>query len=189
MDPNEHIDAVNVFKSDHQTETTNPVWVINELKIQQLCNSNENLPLIFEVWSYDNSGSHMFYGSFQTSLSGILNSHTRVYELSDDNGADAGSLEFTQFLIIEKPSMIEYLRSGWMISMSVAIDFTASNGELSDPSSLHYINLMDPTKMNQYEQAIFNVGTILEPYDFDRRFPVFGFGAIPKFMGISSISH
>lgn len=32
---------------------------------------------------------------------------------------------------------MEYLRSGWAINMSFAVDFTASNGDLSDPSSLH----------------------------------------------------
>jgi hypothetical protein len=35
------------------------------------------------------------------------------------------------------PNFLEYLRSGWGINMSVAIDFTASNGEISDPDSLH----------------------------------------------------
>lgn len=131
----------------------------------------------------------MFYGSFQTSLSGIMHLQKKSFALLNNNNADAGTLEFTQFLIIEKPTMLEYLRSGWAISMSVAIDFTASNGEINDPSSLHYINPMNLAQMNSYEQAILHVGTILEPYDSDRRFPVFGFGAIPRFMGLNDISH
>jgi len=32
---------------------------------------------------------------------------------------------------------MEYLRSGWAINMSFAIDYTASNGDKSDPNSLH----------------------------------------------------
>jgi len=43
------------------------------------------------------------------------------------------------FTVIHKPSFVEYLRSGWFINMSVAIDFTASNGEPIEPSSLHKI--------------------------------------------------
>jgi hypothetical protein len=40
--------------------------------------------------------------------------------------------------------------------MSVAIDFTASNGEVIEPSSLHRV---DPNgMMNQYEMAISSVG-------------------------------
>ena len=30
------------------------------------------------------------------------------------------------------------------------------------------------------------VGSILEPYDSDRIFPTFGFGGIPKYMGIGT---
>ena len=42
---------------------------------------------------------------------------------------------------------------------------------------------------NQYEQALTNVGCIIEPYDLDRSFPVFGFGGIPRHMGINGVSH
>ena len=37
--------------------------------------------------------------------------------------------------------------------------------------------------------AISNVGQVIEPYDFDRSFPVFGFGGIPRHLGINSVSH
>jgi hypothetical protein len=58
----------------------------------------------------------------------------------------------------------------------VAIDFTGSNGDPRLPESLHYI---DPTSqhLNQYQEAIASVGRIVEPYDHDRMFPVYGFGA------------
>lgn len=34
--------------------------------------------------------------------------------------------------------------------------------------------------MNQYDAAINQVGSILEPYDSDRSFPVYGFGGMPN---------
>ena len=43
--------------------------------------------------------------------------------------------------------------------------------------------------MNQYQQAILNVGSIIEPYDSDRRFPVFGFGGAPNWEGSSIPNH
>lgn len=43
----------------------------------------------------------------------------------------AGVVQILQFSLIEKPSFIEYLRSGWQINFTVAIDYTASNGEYS----------------------------------------------------------
>jgi hypothetical protein len=71
--------------------------------------------------------------------------------------------------------------------MSVAIDFTASNGELHEPTSLH--KQYTDGRMNDYEQAIHSVGSILEPYAFDRKFALFGFGGIPRFAGSNTVSH
>ena len=42
---------------------------------------------------------------------------------------------------------------------------------------------------NQYEAAISNIGNVVEPYDADRSFPVFGFGGIPRHMGQNSTNH
>ena len=41
-------------------------------------------------------------------------------------------MKFIEFTIQEKKSFVEYLKSGWFINLSVAIDFTASNGALHD---------------------------------------------------------
>lgn len=62
----------------------------------------------------------------------------------------------------------------------VAIDFTGSNGSPSHPSSLHYTNVNDfmAGKYNQYERSIITIGNVIEFYDRDRMFPVYGFGAV-----------
>ena len=88
------------------------------------------------------------------------------------------------FSVYVRPTLVDYLRSGWSISMVGAVDYTASNGEPSNPSSLHYMG-----GNNQYEAALMNVGVIVEPYDNDRSFPVFGFGGIPRHLGINGVSH
>ena len=94
--------------------------------------------------------------------------------------APAGRLQVEFINLVEKPTFIDYLRSGWQINLHVAIDFTASNGESSMPNSLHYLG-----DFNQYEQAITAVGSILEVYDNDRSFPVYGFGGVPRFLGLN----
>ena len=71
-------------------------------------------------------------------------------------------------------SFIDYLKSGVEIGLSVAIDFTNSNGDPNDPRSLHYIYGREP---NQYERAINSCGNILSYYDYDQLYPCFGFGA------------
>lgn len=79
------------------------------------------------------------------------------------------------FRLYSRPTFIDYLRSGWAISLVAAIDYTASNGDPRMENSLHYLG-----GNNQYEKALYNVGMVVEPYDSDRSFPVFGFGGIPK---------
>eukprot|EP00350_Pseudokeronopsis_sp_OXSARD2_P006211 CAMPEP_0170549608 /NCGR_PEP_ID=MMETSP0211-20121228/7754_1 /TAXON_ID=311385 /ORGANISM="Pseudokeronopsis sp., Strain OXSARD2" /LENGTH=106 /DNA_ID=CAMNT_0010855715 /DNA_START=663 /DNA_END=983 /DNA_ORIENTATION=+ len=82
------------------------------------------------------------------------------------------------------PDFIRHLRSGWGFNMAVGIDFTASNKKITEKDSLHYLN-----EFNQYENAISSVGKILEPYDEDNNFPVYGFGGVPKFLKQTQVSH
>ena len=86
--------------------------------------------------------------------------------------------------VTEKPTFLMYLNSGWGVSLTVAIDYTGSNGEYTKPDSLHYLG-----GYNQYEHAIRSVGTILECYDSDKLFPVYGFGGVPRFMGENRVNH
>ena len=44
----------------------------------------------------------------------------------------------------------EYLTSDWRFFLAAGIDFTASNGYLKDPSSLHYIGTERPDEHNLY---------------------------------------
>ena len=41
--------------------------------------------------------------------------------------------------LFERPTLVDYLRGGWGISVVGAIDYTASNGNPSSSSSLHYL--------------------------------------------------
>lgn len=77
-------------------------------------------------------------------------------------------------IITKNYTFVDYLKAGVEIGLSVAIDFTGSNGNPKDPKSLHFINGMEP---NQYERAIGSCGNIVAYYDYDQLFPCFGFGA------------
>jgi hypothetical protein len=76
-------------------------------------------------------------------------------------------------VVEEPPSFMDFIAGGGTIGLCVAIDFTQSNGEPSDPSSLHH---RSPTGDNEYTRAIRSVGSVLQCYDTDKRFPVYGFG-------------
>ncbi len=86
--------------------------------------------------------------------------------------------------IQEELSLFDYLKGGWQLSLSIAIDFTGSNGDPTEPSSLHFQD-----GRNQYESAIKSIGSILETYDDNKSFPVWGFGGIPKFLGDKDPNH
>ena len=77
-------------------------------------------------------------------------------------------------LLRKNYTFVDYLKAGLEIGLSVAIDFTGSNGSPDNPKSLHYIYGPEP---NQYERAINSCGKIVSFYDYDQLFPCFGFGA------------
>ena len=85
-----------------------------------------------------------------------------------------------------KLTFLDYLNKGMQINLDIAIDYTASNNE--NPVSLHNIS---ENYQNDYEKAIFSCGSILAFYDFDKLFPVYGFGGIPQTPdnGSNSVSH
>jgi hypothetical protein len=61
--------------------------------------------------------------------------------------------------------MLDYLRGGTQVTLMVGIDFTGSNGMPHTPGSLHYTNPNYPSQLNNYQQAIVSVGSILLNYD------------------------
>lgn len=77
----------------------------------------------------------------------------------------------------DRPEFVDYLSGGCQISLAVAIDFTASNGDPRQPGTPHYFHPPESKEWNDYEKAIFAVGSILAKYDSDQKFPVWGFGA------------
>ncbi|KAG5549329.1 hypothetical protein RHGRI_014621 [Rhododendron griersonianum] len=85
-----------------------------------------------------------------------------------------GQLFVDRFIETKLYSFLDYMSSGFELNFMVAVDFTASNGNPHSRDSLHYI---DPTgRLNAYQQAIMEVGEVIQFYDSDRRFPAWGFG-------------
>lgn len=79
-----------------------------------------------------------------------------------------------------RPNFIDYLTGGLELQLTVAIDFTGSNGDPRRPGTLHYIH--PDGQLNDYEKALTAVGSIIARYDHDQKFPVLGFGA--KYGGV-----
>ena len=69
-------------------------------------------------------------------------------------------------------SFLEYVFGGCEVDLTIAVDFTLSNGDPRSRDSLHFF---DPAK-NQYLQAIQSVGSILQFYNTDKQIQLYGFG-------------
>eukprot|EP00903_Cladosiphon_okamuranus_P012541 g11743.t2 len=165
-----------VHKSEVVMNDLSPLWKPQEMSVQALCNGDYMRPLRFEIWDWDRDGDHDCMGRLNTSLHDLLEGQGREMQLDhpkkDKKGK--GEIRVEHAEIHKQATLLEYVAGGLQISMTCAIDFTGSNGDPSHPQSLHY---SDPSgKLNQYQQAIWSIGHILQDYDSDKMFPVYGFG-------------
>ena len=72
-----------------------------------------------------------------------------------------GTLYVKNFKVDMKPSLINYMKRGWVLNCSIAIDFTLSNGPITDLKSKHRQDKRRVNEMNQYEKAIYEIGSVL----------------------------
>ncbi|KAM3833391.1 copine-8 isoform 1-T1 [Vipera latastei] len=188
------------FTICHKTEvikhTLNPVWQAFKLSIRALCNGDYDRTIKIEVYDWDRDGSHDFIGEFTTSYRELSRGQSQfnVYEVINPkkkakkkkyvNSGTVKCLVFIttfpsfvtllSFLVETEVSFLDYIKGGTQINFTVAIDFTASNGNPAHPTSLHYMN---PYQLNAYGMALKAVGEIIQDYDSDKMFPALGFGA------------
>uniref|UniRef100_A0A8C2I787 Copine Va n=1 Tax=Cyprinus carpio TaxID=7962 RepID=A0A8C2I787_CYPCA len=171
------------FTICHKTEvvknTLNPVWQPFTIPVRALCNGDYDRSIKVEVYDWDRDGSHDFIGEFTTSYRELSRGQSQfnVYEvvnpkkkLKKRRYINSGTVS-NEFAIL-KSCTNQYFFT--QIHFTVAIDFTASNGNPSQSTSLHYMN---PYQMNAYAMALKAVGEIIQDYDSDKMFPALGFGA------------
>uniref|UniRef100_A0A8C0MF99 Copine 4 n=1 Tax=Canis lupus familiaris TaxID=9615 RepID=A0A8C0MF99_CANLF len=96
------------------------------------------------------------------------------YKAKKKNYKNSGMVILNLCKIHKMHSFLDYIMGGCQIQFTVAIDFTASNGDPRNSCSLHYIH---PYQPNEYLKALVAVGEICQDYDSDKMFPAFGFGA------------
>ncbi|KAG1707360.1 hypothetical protein DVH05_026552 [Phytophthora capsici] len=180
----------------HRTETIdnnlNPNWRRFELPMQQLCNGDYKRPLTLQVFDEDRGGKSELIGQVQTTLEEIQGKRGTNFILHNEvlqkkkgkKYTNAGLLVVAEAETYREHTFIDYLRGGLEMNLIIGIDYTASNGPPNDPRSLHFI---DPRGPNQYQHAISATVSILQEYDADKQFPVYGFGGIPP--GAYDVDH
>lgn len=173
----------------HRTEvvkkTLNPTWRPFMITARSLCNGDYDRSIKFECFDWDSDGGHDFIGEFTTNLRELSRGpcSSNIYPVINPKKQakkkkykDSGEVSLLSFKKEQVCSFLDYIQSGSTeMNFTVAIDFTASNGNPTSSSSLHYLNPYGTP--NQYAAAIQAVGNIIQDYDSDKLFPALGFGA------------
>eukprot|EP00727_Mastigamoeba_balamuthi_P006831 m51a1_g2769 hypothetical protein (805) ;mRNA; f:1013444-1016424 len=168
----------------HQTEvvkkTLDPRWAPLQVHFQELCNCDLNRRLVFKCFDWDQVGSHDFIGQAEATLGALLSGDLKELPLINPEKTkkkkytNSGVLVFNEVALIKsKYTFTDYLSAGSELRFIVAVDFTASNEDPSNPASLHHVSDVP----NPYIRAITAVGEVISYYDRTRMFPAFGFGA------------
>lgn len=168
-----------VHKSKVIMNDLNPVWNSERVSVSQLCNGDKKRRLQIHLVDWDRNGSHDDMGMIETTVEEMLKSPVswqvmREAKRKKGKFMPAGTLTCNKAELIMTATMLEYVTGGCEISLMMAIDFTSSNGDPANPKSLHF---RSPGTRNAYESAISKIGNIIQEYDSDKCFPMFGFGA------------
>ncbi|KAK0410430.1 hypothetical protein QR680_005129 [Steinernema hermaphroditum] len=169
----------------HRTEfikrTLNPKWVPFEINLQQLCFGDRTRKFRIECFDYDNDGGHDLIGTCETTCDRLVFQEDSEIPLINQKKKDKKGKRYKNSgtVVIDAAktkryySFLEYVTGGTRLDFAVAIDFTASNGQVNDPRSLHYID----TSLNEYQMAIRAIADICAPYNPTQVFEAMGFGA------------
>ena len=163
------------YKPVYKSEITSSIggrfsWNLVSILTSELANEDVDRDIRVEFFKSQKSGKHVNLGYFNCTIAG-LKEGTLEYQLtSRDRNAN---IRFENLVFHKRHTFLEYIFGGCEIQLSVAIDFTLSNGHPSDRDSLHFLDM----NKNEYLSAIRSVGNILQYYDTDKQIPVLGFGA------------
>uniref|UniRef100_A0A665W0R8 Copine 3 n=1 Tax=Echeneis naucrates TaxID=173247 RepID=A0A665W0R8_ECHNA len=151
----------------HRTEVVynnlNPTWRPFRISLRSLCGGDVENPIKVNKYIIN-------LCSFRQAEFECINAN----KLKKKNYKNSGVLCIKRCQVVKEYSFLDYIMGGCQINFTIAIDFTGSNGDPKSPHSLHYIN---PEGYNEYLTAIWAVGNVIQDYDSNKMFPVFGFGA------------
>jgi hypothetical protein len=165
-----------IWKNSVLKFTNHPSWPVTAIPLQVLCNGDLDVSLHLELFDWNSNGQHVSIGSVEMTVRSLISKPSWEIPLTSNSLEASGTLLISNLSLERHPTFLQYLRGGCLLTVSIGIDFTIANGEPSDPLSYHSWDSSHQT-LNQYEKAITSVGSILEEYDDDKMFPVYGFGA------------
>uniref|UniRef100_A0A6I8NNK1 Copine 4 n=1 Tax=Ornithorhynchus anatinus TaxID=9258 RepID=A0A6I8NNK1_ORNAN len=149
----------------HRTEVVmnnlSPAWKAFKVSVNSLCSGDQDRRLKCIVWDWDSNGKHDFIGEFTSTfkeMRGAMEGRqvqweciNPKYKAKKKNYKNSGMVILNLCKIHKMHSFLDYIMGGCQIQFTVAIDFTASNGDPRNSCSLHYIH---PYQPNEYLKAL-----------------------------------
>lgn len=169
------------YKSAIVKKSLNPAWAPMTIPITLLCGGDENRTLKIECFDADDNGKHDLIGECTTTVAqlkqGCCEANTQALinpkKVGKKKYDNSGVLKLMGVSTREEMTFVDYIRNGVQIHFTVAVDFTSSNGDPKNSSSLHHIKAGTD---NEYMTAIKAIAEIIQDYDSDGEFPALGFG-------------
>jgi len=166
-----------VYVTDSIRSNLDPSWTDLRIPYLSLCNGDDVRALRIEILDDNTKLEDKPMGHVLTSYGDWKNGKTQFPVLEPNGESRGATFTISNLAFVDCPNFVDYVAAGSEISLMLGIDFTSSNGPdyLRDSKSLHY---MVGDGLNPYQEAITSVvGEVLESYDTDKKYPVFGFGA------------
>jgi len=179
---------VKVYESEVVRNSKDPKFKRIEMKSSKLCNGDLDRPLRIEVVDASSGTENApILCAVENSINDLVNrGHATIPMAMANRNRSGGPCHGLKRLSegpnarltaevtsVSMPSFLDYIKGGLELNLHVGIDFTASNLDVYNPESLHYMN---PHQPNQYQRVIQQVGRVLQDYDSDKLYPVYGFG-------------
>lgn len=136
MGPNQYVP---IYKSEIKKVSNDRKYKWNQVQLgcTDLCKDDVEREIKIEFFKSSTSGNHKNLGSTTMTLA-LLKSNQVDYEI-----VKKGNLHFDALKVERKRSFLEYIFGGCEVDLTIAIDFTLSNGPPQNPDSLHYF---DPSR-------------------------------------------
>ena len=161
------------YQSEPHMYDLKPKFQEFAVNTDQLCRSQPGLPLKWQIWDYSSRGKHQLIGEGCTTMSRVL-AGDRVITVFNKHGEITGKLFIENISQMQELDIVDYLRAGMQLCVTFAVDFGDNNGSPTIKSSLHYLH--EDRSLNEYQQAILQVGQVLMQYNPGQVINLYGVG-------------
>ena len=133
-----------IYKSEIQHARNGAFdWNMVSLLSQDLAGDEIERELRIDFYQSAKSGKHSHIGQVAFTLA-MLKEGTKEFTITDKKQRPLSGnhrMTFTRLEITKRHAFLDYVFGGCEIGLTIAVDFTASNGPPSSPRSLHYLDM------------------------------------------------